>query len=123
MPVFSCFGFPCGGGGPRQCGRGSDIKANLEWVLTDCAAHPEARCVMQRSLSGGFLTEDAALLDANVMVVAAAGNSASDPCTNYYDSDATFNIVTRRDESIPSFTPTHDERFLLANSAGVSGQG
>ena len=91
VPAFSCFGFPCGGGGPRQCGRGSDIKANLEWVLTDCAAHPEARCVMQRSLSGGFLTEDAALLDANVMVVAAAGNSASDPCTNYYDSDATFN--------------------------------
>ena len=91
VPAFSCFGFPCGGGGPRQCGRGSDIKANLEWVLTDCAAHPEARCVMQRSLSGGFLTEDAALLNANVMVVAAAGNSASDPCTNYYDSDATFN--------------------------------
>ena len=59
---------------------GADIAANLEWALTDCEAHPESRCVVQRSLTGGFLIQDAALLNANVLVVAAAGNEFRDPC-------------------------------------------
>jgi len=64
VPAFTCFKLRCGDG-TYGCGSGADISANLEWLLTDCAAHPEARCVVQRSLTGGYLTEDAALLNAN----------------------------------------------------------
>jgi len=44
VPAFTCFGLLCSDG-TNRCGSSSDIRANLEWVLTDCAAHPEARCV------------------------------------------------------------------------------
>ena len=106
-PVFVCFGFTCNDGS-AGCGLTSDISAGLEWVLTDCAAHPEARCVVQRSLSGGFLTEDAALLNANVLVVTSAGNSRTNPCAGYYDPLTTFDKIlvgsTSRSDGASSFS-------------------
>ena len=102
-----CFGFTCKGGS-AGCGRRSDVSAGLEWVLTDCAAHPEARCVVQRSLTGGFLTEDAALLNANVLVVASAGNSQRNRCRRLYDPLTTFDKIlvgsTSRSDGASSFS-------------------
>jgi hypothetical protein len=107
VPVFVCFGFPCNDGS-AGCGLTSDISAGLEWVLTDCAAHPEARCVVQRSISGGFLTEDAALLNANVLVVMSAGNSWTNPCAWSYDPLTTFDKIlvgsTSRSDDASSFS-------------------
>ena len=108
VPVFVCFGFTCNDGS-AGCGLTSDISAGLEWVLTDCATHPEARCVVQRSLSGGFLTEDAALLNANVLVVAAAGNSWTNPCAGYYDPLTTF------DKILVGSTSRSDDASSLSN--------
>ena len=84
VPATSCFKRRCDDG-TFGCGSFADIAANLEWALTDCEAHPESRCVVQRSLTGGFLIQDAALLNANVLVVAAAGNSPQDKCATRED--------------------------------------
>ena len=63
---------------------------------------------MQRSLSGGFLTEDAALLNANVLVVSSAGNSRTNPCAGYYDPLTTFGKIlvgsTSRSDEASSFS-------------------
>jgi len=64
---------------------GLDVKAGLQWVLEDAANHPESRAVVQRSLGGGFLDEDEALLNANIPVVASQGNSGVDTCADRYD--------------------------------------
>ena len=85
VPAASCFKIRCVDNGRYECSSTADIAANLEWALTDCEAHPESRCVVQRSLTGGFLIQDAELLNAQVLVVAAAGNSATDWCSSYYD--------------------------------------
>lgn len=64
VPVFGCARLICGDGTFR-CFSDMDLTAGLNWALQDCEDHPDARCVVQRSISGGFLTEDAALLNAN----------------------------------------------------------
>lgn len=65
VPVFACGLMLCENG-EYDCLSDTDIRATLEWALKDCSDHPNARCVVQRSIGGGYLTEDAALLNANV---------------------------------------------------------
>lgn len=112
VPATSCFKRRCQDG-VFGCGSSADIAANLEWALVDCEAHPESRCVVQRSISGGFLIQDAALLNANVLVVAAAGNSPQDPCAT--PRDPYYSPLLTPDKLIVGATTERDAMSSFSN--------
>lgn len=88
VPVYTCFRLPCRWG--PVCGSSADIAAGLEWVLEDLEQQPAGtRGVVQRSLSGGFISEDESLLNSGVPVVGAAGNAGTDYCSSMYSAHRT----------------------------------
>ena len=59
----------------------------MEWALNDMQSQPQGtRGIIQRSLTGGFLSADEKLLNANIPVIAAAGNSKADHCGHMYSA-------------------------------------